>query len=871
MDPLDLGKNVEVSGSSKRRISSILKAPRKSSVLQNLEQQNNEVESDKPVEKRNSRRVSFAPDNDVVLFAKEPKNVSSPYNPLELLLGAATGTTQNRVQVLATEDESPQILGMETLLNAPLHASQQRIMVPLDSGIEFAEKTVLFCAEDAVMDLTHSHSINLNIGAELLGDLSHENFNLIHSGGEGNDIEVFRDVASSHSVQATNPSTEKRPPAHTMSHLDPDFKSFLLSLSKPSASSTSAVLTGMTALAGPSSDETKSSSGKSETQTSDVDKENQVPNSLSSSRKSGEAFSGSAFHPEVYLSMDLTEAQTGHILGVAADEDPFQCLFPTQDMYEMSNRRESDNLKANKSLVNPSVAAPHESQKVSSVLKKDSRETTVGNGIDLRFTEFPVSLPKTSGGNPENPRIQPPFSTQTVGTGGSLSQHELWRTDVDQENCPARTRRSWREPLSVISPEGDISMEMTAVQTGHIMGGDVSMEMTDFQTGRITEILPLCESQKKEAFTLEQQNIDRPQSSHQGMETSKTSGGNPENPRIQPPSSTQTVGTGGSLSQHELWRTDVDQENCPARTRRSCREPLSVISPEGDISMEMTAVQTGHIMGGDVSMEMTDFQTGRITEILPLCGSQKKEAFTLEQQNIDRPQSSHQGMETSSKLSFNIRHQDKVVPADGSREKTSTCLDVTKSHGVYITANVKPDSHPNVNVSPTGGEKTVRFTADDASRDITQCVNMRMATGLESDWITSVTEKDQDGLLTRLPSRNDCNADPVCAGMTAVTSESPAGFPVYQEDDMDITQAQTGCVLGAEASVNVTGVQTGRIEETAHKQEPPQAVLLTGGAPRQSGHDVTERKTQQQRSEASGGSNSAGIWQISCLLFDQSY
>ncbi|XP_036003483.1 uncharacterized protein LOC105935411 [Fundulus heteroclitus] len=1079
MDPLDLGKNVEGSGSTKRRISSILKAPRKSSVLQNLEQQNNEVESDKPVEKRNSRRVSFAPDNDVVLFAKEPKNVSSAYNPLELLLGSAAGTTQNRFQVLATEDESPQIMGMETLLNAPLHASQQRIMVPLDSGVEFGEKTVLFSAEDAVMDLTHSHSINLNSGALLLGDLSHENFDLIHSGREGNDIEVFRDVASSHSVQATNPSTEKRPPAHTRSHLDPDFKSFLLSLSQPSA-----VLTGMTALAGPSSDEAKSSSGKSETRTSDVDKENQVPNSLSSSRKSGEAFRGSAFHPEGNLSMDLTGVQTGHILGAAADDDPFQCLFPTQDMFEMSNRRESDNLKANKSLVNPSVATPHESQKVSSVLKKDSRETTVGKGDDLRFTEFPVSFPKTSIGNPENPRIQPPSSTQTVGAGGSLSQHELWRNDIDQENCPARTRRSWREPLSVISPEGDISMEMTAAQTGHIMGGDVSMEMTDFQTGRITEILPLCESQKKEAFTLEQQNIDRPQSSHEGMETSKTSvgnpenpriqppsstqtvgaggslsqhelwrndidqencpartrrswreplsvispegdismemtaaqtghimggdvsmemtdfqtgriteilplceshkkeaftleqqnidrpqsshtgmetsktngvnpenpriqppsstqtvgdggslsqhelwrndidqencpartrrswreplsvispegdismemtaaqtghimggdvsmemtdfqtgriteilplcesqkkeaftleqqnigrpqsshtgmetsktsGGNPENPRFQPPSSTQTVGAGGSLSQHELWRNDIDQENCPARTRRSWREPLSVISPEGDISMEMTAAQTGHIMGGDVSMEMTDFQTGRITEILPLCESQKKEAFTLEQQNIDRPQSSHAGMETSSKLSLNIRHQDKVVPADGSREKTSACLDVTKSRGVYITANVKPDSHPNVNVSPTCGEKTVRFTADDAAMDITECVNMSMATGLGSDCITSVTEKDQHGLLTRLSSRNDCNAGPVCARMTAVTAEPPAGFSIYQEDDMDITQAQTGCVLGAEASVNVTGVQTGRMEEAPHKQEPPQAVLLSGGS-----------------------------------------
>ncbi|KAK5615568.1 hypothetical protein CRENBAI_025513 [Crenichthys baileyi] len=813
MEPLDPGKNVEDSGLSKRRISSILKAPRKSLVFCELEQQENEVESVKSVEKRKSRRVSFAPANDVLLFAKDAKNVSPARSPLQELLGAATATTQNRVELVATEDTSPQIVGIETLLNAPLHASQQRIMVHFDSGNDFGEKTVVFSTDDAVMDITHSHTININMDAEQLEDSSHQIYDLLPSGGDGNVTDVFTDVPPSHSIQATNPSSlltdkkvdsslERRTISTTLPLLDPGFKNFLSSLSTPSAPSTNTVLTGTKPLTGPSSDETKSPLGQSETQSSDVDKENQVPKPLSS-RKTGEAFRGSASGPEYDVSMDMTKAQTGCILGADDDDDdPFQCLFPTQEMYEKFERRAPqaremkkqqscksfNNLKARKSLVNPSVPTPRDSNKVHSVLKTDCTERTVVFTAD----EF---------------------------------------------------------------------MDITQSHTENITSSSLAHPLMSANSLRFTE-LPASLSKTSQ------------------------SGENPEIPRIQPinaPSSKQTVDFNRSLSQHNMPRNDTDQENCPASTNRSCREQSSVISPEGNISMDMTEVQTGRISGVPGSDDPFHFLFPS-EEIQPLSKSQKKGSFLLGQQNIEGPQSSdHKGLETSSKLSVNMqlrRHEDKVVPAYDYREKTlrfsadDACLDVTQSHTVCI-ATINMDSHQNINVSPTCGEKTVRFATDDGAMDMTECLTMNIPSNLAPDVITSVRKRDdplenkflssrsldpaQDNLLTNFSTPNDCDADPVVARMTAAAAaESCDGFTVYQEDDMDITEAQTGCILGDEVSMNLTGVQTGRMVEMPQKQEPLQVVSPTEGMHGQRVHGKMEGMKHQQCNEAFGASNYAG-------------
>uniref|UniRef100_A0A3Q3KN15 Knl1 C-terminal RWD domain-containing protein n=1 Tax=Monopterus albus TaxID=43700 RepID=A0A3Q3KN15_MONAL len=358
MEPQEPARNDDGSGFSKRRISSILKAPRKSVV----EQQENKVEYPKPVEKRSSRRVSFAPANDVLLFSEDVKNASPARSPLEELIAASATTSQNSFQ-MAVAGGSQQIFGMETLLNAPLYASQQREKVNFNIGEDCGEKTVMFSADDVFLDLTHSHTINIATDAELLADIPHQNDDVLPTDGEKLMFTADNrsmDVTRSHTVNMTSGSVllptgrkmdisvEKKNVSSLLPCLDPEFANFIASLSKPCDPSINLMVTKVTPAC---SEETNSSLAPVKTKRPDVDKENQVPTfimrkSLNRSRKTGDSSYGSALCSDDGVSKDVTEAQTGHILGSTDDDDyddddPFQCLFPTQEMYSQYGKRVS--------------------------------------------------------------------------------------------------------------------------------------------------------------------------------------------------------------------------------------------------------------------------------------------------------------------------------------------------------------------------------------------------------------------------------------------------------------------------------------------------------------------------------------------------
>ncbi|XP_064195599.1 kinetochore scaffold 1 [Anguilla rostrata] len=148
---------------TKRRISSILKAPR--TPLKSIATDNEDCQEEtaKPTEKkRNSRRVSFASTNDIHVFVKDFKNGSSFENLLQDLSGTGEETLDN-IGIHTVRDGGPQIIGMETLLNAPLHASQHQNKENIfgyGAQNDFCDKTVVFSEEDtAFMDMTHSHTI----------------------------------------------------------------------------------------------------------------------------------------------------------------------------------------------------------------------------------------------------------------------------------------------------------------------------------------------------------------------------------------------------------------------------------------------------------------------------------------------------------------------------------------------------------------------------------------------------------------------------------------------------------------------------------------------------------------------------------------
>ncbi len=258
------------------------------------------------------------------------------------------------------------ISGMETLLNAPLHASQQKDkgahlhQVNFDTGLDSGERTVMFSTDDAFMDMTHSHTINIADGAELLADIPLQNYEVLPTSREKTVLftadDASMDMTLIHSLNMTNRSVslpasrsmdlslDKREISSSAPCVDPGFKNFLSNLIKPSGPSVSPVDAKMAPAAVKSSEETGSwPLAPVKRHRADADKENKAPasisammeKSLNTSRKNCEESYGSAFGPKDDLSMDMTEALTGHIKGFTDDDDdPLQCLFPTQEMYD---------------------------------------------------------------------------------------------------------------------------------------------------------------------------------------------------------------------------------------------------------------------------------------------------------------------------------------------------------------------------------------------------------------------------------------------------------------------------------------------------------------------------------------------------------
>lgn len=167
------------------------------------------------------------------------------------------------------------------------------LQVNFETRDECRDKTVMFAAGDDFMDMTQSHTVNIAGG--LLA-----------------------------------------PQQMSADSLDPGFKSFLASLSKPSDPSVNPVIKRVihpTAASSKVTINTNSSLSQLKTPRADVGKDNR---SLNTRRGFGESFDGGAVCPEDDVSMNMTEALTGNIIGTTGSDDPFQFLCPTQDMHPHS-------------------------------------------------------------------------------------------------------------------------------------------------------------------------------------------------------------------------------------------------------------------------------------------------------------------------------------------------------------------------------------------------------------------------------------------------------------------------------------------------------------------------------------------------------
>ncbi|XP_028822170.1 kinetochore scaffold 1-like [Denticeps clupeoides] len=178
MDPTEtLRFDFEPAGSSRRRISSILKAPRPSTRLSDSDQKEVQAENVRPTEKRrNSRRVSFASKNDIRLFANNERGAPPVRSPLQDVFTSGTDPESTK-GIYIHEDGTQPVSGMDDLLMAPLHVSQlnNKVRFFTDPTVQGDQTKVFDAEEDAYMDMTHCHTIvidkdsnlNLDCGTEM--------------------------------------------------------------------------------------------------------------------------------------------------------------------------------------------------------------------------------------------------------------------------------------------------------------------------------------------------------------------------------------------------------------------------------------------------------------------------------------------------------------------------------------------------------------------------------------------------------------------------------------------------------------------------------------------------------------------------------
>ncbi|XP_056284455.1 uncharacterized protein LOC130202747 [Pseudoliparis swirei] len=839
MEPLDPATNDEGSGFSKRRISSILKAPRRSVRFPEPQQQEHVVECAKPVEKRISRRVSFAEANDVLFFSKDVKSASPAQSPLQGLITTTVTATQNGVQVEITEDGIQQIMGMETLLNAPLHASQQKETANFDTGHDFGEKTVMFSPNDASMDMTHSRTINIADDA----DISLQKFDSLTT----MDITRSRN-GNIGSVSLPNSRNmdlrvEKSNVSSSALTLDPGFENFLASLYKPSEPSVNPVIATMTPAA--STERTNVSVAQLKTQRADVGKENQAPTSvpavmeksLGTSRKIDELSYGNALCPEDDSRMDMTEAQTGRILGCSDDDDPFQCLFPTQEMYSRLDSRVSQTKEK---------TTPQQISKPQASL----------NPQDMPFLKNP-SLKDFNQRHKDNLDTADECREKTIMFTAGDEMVDMTQSHMANFD----TGHDFGEKTVMFSTN-DASMDMTHSRTINIADdADISlqkfdslttMDITRSRNGNIGSVsLP---NSRNMDLRVEKSNVSSSALTlDPGFENFLAGLYKPSEPSVNPVIATMTPAasterTNVSVAQLKTQRADVGKENqaptsVPAVMEKSLGTSRKIdelsygnaLCPEDDSRMDMTEAQTGRILGcsDDDDPFQCLFPTQEMYSRLDSRVSQTKEKTTPQQ--ISKPQASLNPqdmpfLKNPSLKDFNQRHKDNLDTADECREKTimftagDEMVDMTQSHTVNIGLFAPSDQ--DVDAFVTRGKMDYASSLEERKRDTlgtpglsANSLNLgfknflssfstpgapsgrpAIAQMVPSTAASSRETVDTNGSLSQLKSTVGKENPSLIT--TRVSGESFNESTICPDNDanMDLTEAQTGRITGLTGS-----------------------------------------------------------------------
>ncbi|XP_060754592.1 uncharacterized protein LOC132866049 [Neoarius graeffei] len=146
-------------GSSNRRRSSILKAPRPSMKVFGNDQDENQEETRSLEKRRSSRRVSFATTNNIHVFPKDVK-ADPVLSPIQNVTHGASGGQNEKTHCFDTSGKH-KIMGLNTMLTTPIHFALNKEnffpepTLPVDCG----DRTLLLGENTGYMDMTCSQTI----------------------------------------------------------------------------------------------------------------------------------------------------------------------------------------------------------------------------------------------------------------------------------------------------------------------------------------------------------------------------------------------------------------------------------------------------------------------------------------------------------------------------------------------------------------------------------------------------------------------------------------------------------------------------------------------------------------------------------------
>ncbi|XP_051559508.1 uncharacterized protein knl1 isoform X2 [Myxocyprinus asiaticus] len=222
MEQLNMSETVK---SSRRRLSSILKAPRTSMKVVGAEPEEQQEEVTKPIEKKRiSRRVSFATTNNVRVFSDNAKSESPVLASIQNTT-AEYGIQDQRI-LHFVDEANHQIKGLETLLNNPLYVSQHLNKENFFSDPVFqddcVDRTMLLGEDTGVMDITHSHTITIDNDYEV-NDEPKPDF----------DLKVAQTLSGNQNVASQGGLSCSAKVVTKNVTMDSDFNAFLASISQP--------------------------------------------------------------------------------------------------------------------------------------------------------------------------------------------------------------------------------------------------------------------------------------------------------------------------------------------------------------------------------------------------------------------------------------------------------------------------------------------------------------------------------------------------------------------------------------------------------------------------------------------------------------